>query len=77
MLDSTIELIRAGLKTDPTLSSDERARLLVVIRNHDKQTQPPQPACQDVAPKIIRRNRQRKGSTAVYDSLTNSPDRAF
>lgn len=55
MLASTIELIRAGLKTDPTLSSDERARLLVVIRNHDKQTQPPQPACQDVAPKIIRR----------------------
>jgi len=55
MLDSTIELIRAGLKTDPTLSSEERTRLLVALRNHDKQTQSPQPISQDVAPKIIRR----------------------
>src|ERR1039457_6487576 len=55
MLDSTIELIRAGLKTDPTLSSVERTRLLVVLRNHGKQTQSPQQTCQDVTPKIIRR----------------------
>ena len=55
MLDSTIELIRAGLKTDPTLSLEERARLLVIIRNHGKQAQsPPQPR-QEVAPKVIRR----------------------
>ncbi len=55
MLDSTIELIRAGLKTDPTLSSEERAKLLGVLRNHDKQTQSPQTAVRDVTPKIIRR----------------------
>ena len=55
MLDSTIELIHAGLKTDPTLSSDERTRLLVVLRNHGKPIPSPQPTSQKVAPKIIRR----------------------
>src|ERR1017187_9860378 len=55
MLDSTIELIRAGLKTDPTLSSVERTRLLVTLRSHGKPMPSPQPASQDVAPKIIRR----------------------
>jgi hypothetical protein len=55
MLDSTIELIRAGLKTDPTLSPAERSRLLVAIRSHGKQIPTPQLTSQDVAPKIIRR----------------------
>jgi hypothetical protein len=54
MLNSTIELIRAGLKTDPTLSVAERARLLVILRNHGNQRQPRQ-AEQAVAPRIIRR----------------------
>jgi len=55
MLDSTIELIRAGLKTDPTLSLEERTRLLVIIRHHGNQAQsPPQPR-QEVVPKVIRR----------------------
>jgi hypothetical protein len=54
MLNSTIELIRAGLKTDPTLSAAERARLLVILRNHGNQRQPRQTE-QVIAPKIIRR----------------------
>jgi hypothetical protein len=53
MLDSTIELIRAGLKTDPTLSIAERTRIVLVLRNHGKQTQ--QPQIQQDTPKIIRR----------------------
>ena len=56
MLDSTIELIRAGLKTDPTLSTAERAQLLVVLRSHGKQLHPHQAEREPiVAPKIIRR----------------------
>ena len=55
MLDSTIELIRAGLKTDPTLSADERTRIVFQLRNHGKQTQSPQLMPQEVAPKVIRR----------------------
>ena len=53
MLDSTIELIRAGLKTDPTLSLAERTRLILILRNHGRQTQPPQAV--HAEPKIIRR----------------------
>lgn len=52
MLDSTIELIRAGLKTDPTLSPTERARLLLILRNHGQQTRPKVESC---TVKIIRR----------------------
>ena len=33
MLATTIELIRSGLKTDPTLAPADRARLLALIRN--------------------------------------------
>ena len=53
MLDSTIELIRAGLKTDQTLSVAERTRLLIILRNHGEKS--PQQAEQTVTPKIIRR----------------------
>jgi hypothetical protein len=53
MLDSTIELIRAGLKTDPTLSVAERTRLILILRNHGRQRQPPQ--TDRAEPKIIRR----------------------
>lgn len=55
MLDSTIELIRAGLKTDPTLSPDERTRILLVFRKHGNQVLSPQSPPQIVAPKVIRR----------------------
>jgi len=55
MLDSTIELIRAGLKTDPTISAVERTRLLISLRNNAKQVSSQQPKNLDVAPKIIRR----------------------
>lgn len=55
MLDSTIELIRAGLKTDPTLSPEDRARLVALIRNHGKQTQVTPPTAQDPVPKVLRR----------------------
>jgi len=53
MLDSTLELIRAGLKTDPTLSFAERTRLLMILRNHGRQTQLPE--TDRKVPRIIRR----------------------
>jgi hypothetical protein len=55
MLDSTIELIRAGLKTDPTLSSEERTRLVAMLRHHGKPMQPPPTVRQEVEPKVIQR----------------------
>jgi len=55
MLDSTIELIRAGLKTDPTLSSEERTRLVAMLRHQDKPMQPRPLVRQEVEPKVIRR----------------------
>lgn len=55
MLDSTIELIRAGLKTDPTLSPAERTLLLGTLRNHGQPIPSSQPSSQNVVPKIIRR----------------------
>jgi hypothetical protein len=33
MLPTTIDVIKAGLKSDPSLSSADRARILVAIRN--------------------------------------------
>jgi hypothetical protein len=41
MLDSTVDLIRACLKTDPTLSPSECARALLILRNHNRQAAPP------------------------------------
>ena len=55
MLDSTIELIRAGLKTDPTLSSEERTRLVAMLRHHGRPAQPAPPVRQEFEPKVIRR----------------------
>ena len=53
MLDSTIELIRAGLKTDPTLSPSECTRLLSILRNHNRQTSSTQ--IKPEPPRVIRR----------------------
>ena len=51
MLASTLELIRAGLKTDTTLSPGDRAKILALLRNG---TPPPeQPA--DTGPRLLRR----------------------
>jgi hypothetical protein len=44
MLDSTIELIRAGLKTDVTLNAADRIRLVALLRNGGAQSQSLPPA---------------------------------
>ena len=44
MLDSTIELIRAGLKTDVTLNAADRTRLVALLRNGGAQPQSIPPA---------------------------------
>src|SRR5580692_3193674 len=43
MLNTTLEIIKSGLKADPTLTSDDRQRLLAALRT---------PAAQKVAPQI-------------------------
>jgi hypothetical protein len=53
MLPTTIEIIRSGLKGDPTLSPADRARLLALLRNGTgapKANAPP--ACE---PRLVRR----------------------
>jgi hypothetical protein len=41
MLTTTIEVIRAGLKSDPSITPTERARLLALIRNTKELTARP------------------------------------
>jgi len=65
MLDSTLELIRAGLKTDPTLSFAERTRLLMILRNHGRQTQLPEP---------IAKCRELSGGSKPHERLNSSLD---
>ena len=53
MLDSTLELIRAGLKTDQTLAPGDRAKIISLIRGNGKAHLPPPP---DTGPRLLRRS---------------------
>jgi predicted DNA-binding transcriptional regulator AlpA len=55
MLTTTIELLRAGLKADPTISPEKRARLLAMLRNGDDEPLKPD-AAPIVRQRCIRRN---------------------
>lgn len=44
MLNTTIEIVRSGLKADPTITPQERTRLLATLR---------QPAAQKAVPEIF------------------------
>lgn len=50
MLATTIELLRAGLKADPTITPAKRARLVAMLRNGDDESLKP-----DAAPVIRQR----------------------
>jgi len=54
MLATTLDIIRSGLKSDPTITVAERQKLLVVLRNgatpQSKTDAPP-----DNAPRLLRR----------------------
>lgn len=52
MLNTTLEIVRSGLKADPTLTPQDRARLLATLRETEKQ--PIGPAI-SAAPRLIRR----------------------
>jgi hypothetical protein len=44
MLETTLDVIRAGLKSDPTVSPADRAKLLVLLRNGSEGERPkPEP----------------------------------
>jgi hypothetical protein len=52
MLPTTIDLIKAGLKSDPTLSAADRARLMGLLRNGGAQSARPM---RNDPPRILRR----------------------
>jgi len=54
MLSTTLDVLKAGLKADPTVSAADRARLLALLRmGAAPDAPPPHPA--DVVPRILRR----------------------
>jgi len=54
MLCSTIDLIRAGLRTDTTITAAERTRLMAVLRNGVTSYKPDRPP-PDNPPRLLRR----------------------
>jgi len=52
MLNTTFEILRSGLKADPTLSPQERARLLATLREPAAQKSEP---ITSTEPRLIRR----------------------
>jgi len=71
MLTSTLEIIRAALKADATVSAAERTRLLALLRNGGAPGHPPT-APPDTSPRILRRAevaRRLAVSTRTVDDL--------
>jgi predicted DNA-binding transcriptional regulator AlpA len=54
MLTTTLDVFRATLKADPTVSPKDRARLLALLRTPDAPVKSPYPPL-DTAPRILRR----------------------
>jgi hypothetical protein len=55
MLATTIEIIRSGLKADPSLTANDRTRILALLRNGPKPTE--NKAAHPTKPRIIGRIR--------------------
>ena len=53
MLQTTVEILRSGLKADPTISPIERTRLLKLLR-HGEDPQSAKPEA-PIAPKVLQR----------------------
>src|SRR5271166_979426 len=64
MLATTIELLKVGLKADPTISLEKRARLLAMLRNGDDESPKP-----DAAP-VDRRRCIRRAEAAKLLAVT-------
>jgi hypothetical protein len=64
MLVTTIELLRAGLKADPTITPAKRARLVAMLRNGDDES-----LKQDAAP-VIRQRCIRRDEAARLLAVT-------
>ena len=52
MLNTTLEIVRSGLKADPTLTPQERARLLAAMRESPAQRPAPMISAE---PRLVRR----------------------
>ena|SRR6266404_1531765 len=69
MLATTLDIIRSGLKADPTVTPGDRARILATLRNG---TPAPLLPPHFDAPRIVRRNEAAQmlsGSTRFVDRL--------
>lgn len=55
MLATTLEIIRSGLKSDPSLTPSDRARLLALLRNGASSNKPEAATTTDRVARIIRR----------------------
>jgi hypothetical protein len=64
MLVTTIELLKAGLKADPTVTPAKRARLLAILRNGDHESLKP-----DTAP-VLRQRCIRRAEAARLLAVT-------
>jgi hypothetical protein len=56
MLETTLQIIKSGLKGDPTLSPDDRAKIIAAVRSgvHTAKAELGEPT-KPAAPRIIRR----------------------
>jgi predicted DNA-binding transcriptional regulator AlpA len=72
MLNTTLEIVRSGLKADPTLTPQERARLLATFRARGTQRFNPPVATE---PRLIRRGeaaRRLSCSLRTVDKLAST-----
>lgn len=56
MLETTVQILKSGLKADPTISPRDRARILNALRNGSNPGKaPPSEPDKPAAPRIVRR----------------------
>lgn len=52
MMDTTLDMLKVGLRIDPSLTPAERNRILAVIRNHGRNDTP----AENREPRLVRRS---------------------
>jgi len=72
MLATTIEIIRSGLKSDPTLTPADRTRLMAVLRNGVTPHKPDCPA-PDNTPRLLRRAEVARRLSCSLRTVDNLP----
>ena len=55
MLTATINIVRSGLESDPTLSPADRARIIAAVRDGANPRSKPEPPTPVIPPRLLRR----------------------